>query len=165
MKEGNLVITEYFSQIVHRFSNRVCLQIKKDSKWERWTYGQLEERALKIAGFLIAEKALKKGDFVALILENRPEWPAIYLGIARAGLSCVPLDPQLSLDEIKNLILDSGAKIVFTSCEIFAQKVKQAIEGTNTEAAVLETDEIKIKNASYEDINWPQVFPEDIAFL
>lgn len=164
MNEGNLVITEYFSQIAHKFSGRVCLQIKKDSEWERWTYGQLQERALKVAGFLIAE-GLKKGDFAALILENRPEWPAIYLGIVRAGLSCVPLDPQLSSDEIKNLILDSGTKIVFTSCEIFAQKVKQAIEQTNTEAVVLETDETKIKNTSYEDISWPTVFPCDIASL
>ncbi len=160
----NLVITEYFSQIAHKFSGRVCLQIKRDSEWERWTYGQLEERALKVAGFLIAE-GLKKGDFACLILENRPEWPVIYLGIARAGLSCVPLDPQLSSDEIKNLILDSGAKIVFTSCEIFAQKVKQAIEGTHTEAVVLETDEIKIKNSSYEDVSWPEVDLCDIASL
>ncbi|MFA4888553.1 MAG: AMP-binding protein [Candidatus Omnitrophota bacterium] len=160
----NLVITEYFSRIAHKFSGRVCLQIKKGSVWERWTYGQLEERALKVAGFLIAE-GLKKGDFACLILENRPEWPAIYLGIVRAGLSCVPLDPQLSSDEIKNLILDSGAKIVFTSCEIFAQKVKQVIEQADVEAVVLETDEIKIKNTSYENINWPEVNPSDTASL
>jgi long-chain acyl-CoA synthetase len=165
MNEGNLVITEYFSQIAHKFSGRVCLQIKKGSVWERWTYGQLEEWALKVAGFLIAEKALKKGDFACLILENRPEWPAVYLGILRAGLSCVPLDPQISSDEIKNLILDSGAKIVFTSCEIFAQKVKQAIEQADVEVVVLESDEIKIKNTSYKNINWPEVNPDDIASL
>jgi long-chain acyl-CoA synthetase len=164
MNEGNLIITEYFSQIARKSSGRVCLQIKKGSVWERWTYGQLKERALKVAGFLISS-GFKKGDFACLILENCPDWPAIYLGIVAAGLSCVPLDPQLSSEEIKNLILDSGAKVVFTSSEIFAQKLKQAIEQTEVKAIVLETDEIKIKNTSYNDISWPEVNPGDIASL
>ncbi|MBM3284227.1 long-chain fatty acid--CoA ligase, partial [Candidatus Gottesmanbacteria bacterium] len=107
----------------------------------------------------------KKGDFAALILENRPEWAMIYLGIIRAGLSCVPLDPQLSVDEIKNLIQDCGAKIIFASYEIFAQKVKLTVEQTRIKAVVLETDEIKIKNTSYENICWPEVNPSDIASL
>lgn len=163
MKE-ELVIHKIFSNTANTILDKVALQIKKDAQWQRFTYQDLDILSRKVGAFLIKE-GFKKGDFACLILENRPEWPAIYLGIVYAGLSCVPLDPQLSLEEIKNLILDSGAKIVFTSYEIFVQKVKLAIEQTDVEAVVLETDEIKIKNTSYENINWPEVNPSDTASL
>ncbi|MCX7927628.1 MAG: AMP-binding protein [Candidatus Omnitrophica bacterium] len=167
MNEENLVITEFFSKTVRNFPQQVCFQIKKGSVWEKWTYKQLEDLSLKLAGFLIREKGLKKGDFACLILENCPEWATVYFGIMKAGLSCLPLDPQLSPDEIRNIILDCSAKIVFTSNDLFSKKIKQAIVGTKTEAIVLDAEEVKekIKNVSYEHINWPEVKPEDIASL
>jgi len=126
MSEENLVIPEIFSKTVSKFSDKVALQIKKDNQWQRLTYKELETFALKLANFLIS-KGLKKGDFVAIILENCPQWPEIYLGIMHAGLTCVPLDIQLSPEEIKNLILDSNAKILFCSYEIFNKKIDQDI--------------------------------------
>ena len=101
----DLVIHKIFAQISSRFTERICLQIKKDSTWERWTYGQIEDFSLRIGAFLI-NKGFKKGDFAAICIENRPEWAAIYLGIMAAGLIGVPLDPQLTEQEIENLIND-----------------------------------------------------------
>ncbi|MBN1914235.1 MAG: AMP-binding protein, partial [Candidatus Omnitrophica bacterium] len=114
MKNENPVIHKIFAQISSQYSDRVCLQIKKGPAWERWTYGQTEDLSLRIGAFLIKEN-FKKGDFVGLCLENRPEWAIIYLGIMAAGLTCVPLDPQLTEQEIENLLNDCKAKIIFVS--------------------------------------------------
>ena len=65
MKNENLVIHKVFAQISSRFSDRICLQIKKGPDWERWTYGQVEDLSLRIGAFLIKE-GLKKGDFAAI---------------------------------------------------------------------------------------------------
>lgn len=162
MTEESLVITEYFTHVARNSSNQLCLQIKKGSLWERWTYAQLEEKVLKIAGFLVSS-GFKKGDFACLILENRPEWSAAYLGILTAGLSCVPLDPQLGPDEIKNLILDSEAKIIFTSSALYTERIKSVLEEVPVEIFVLERDMVKIEDISYAGLSFPSVFPSDIA--
>jgi len=168
----NLVITEYFRKISHQFPQKVCLQIKRDSFWERWTYKELEDLVLKVAGFLILN-GFKKGDFACLILENRPEWPALYLGIIFAGMSCVPLDPQLSIQEIKNLLQDCQAKIIFSSYDLFLDKIKPIIPELLIKSVVLDKelkeDSIysfsEIKDISLEGISFPPLSCQDLASL
>jgi long-chain acyl-CoA synthetase len=169
----NLVIPELFSQAVSEFPDKVALQIKRDNQWQRLTYKDLEERSLKLATFLIKE-GFKKGDTASLILENRPEWAIIYLGIIQAGLACVPLDPQLNQQEIKNLIIDSAAKIAFCSYGIFIKKIKPALKDTSIKIVVLDMPvsehenvvDISILKDIREDRNLlPQILPQDIASL
>ncbi len=172
MKREDLVIHKIFAQISSRFSNRICLQIKKGSTWERWTYGQTEDLSLKIGAFLIKE-GFKKGDFAALCIENRPEWAAIYLGIIAAGLICVPLDPQLTEQEIENLINDCSAKIIFVSNAVFQSKNINKIKAGLNKIVILDLDIEKerllglaqVKSTLSEGLAWPEVFPEDVASL
>ena len=51
----------------------------------------------------------------------------IYLGIVYAGLIAVPLDPELSSQELENIILDSSAKVVFSSSDILDNKLNQQV--------------------------------------
>ncbi len=171
MKEDP-VIHKIFSEISSRFPDRVCLQIKKDSIWEKWTYGQIEDISLRIGAFLIKE-GFKKGDFAALCIENRPEWAMIYLGIMSAGLTCVPLDPQLTEQEIENLLSDCSAKIIFVSNAIFQEKNIQKIKIGLNKIVILDLDIdngnliglAQVKSIIFEGVAWPKVFPEDAASL
>jgi len=171
MKE-DLVIHKIFAQISSRFSDRICLKIKRDSSWETWTYGQIEDSSLRIGAFLISE-GFKKGDFAALCIENRPEWAAIYLGIVAAGLACVPLDPQLTEQEIENLLNDCSAKIIFVSRAILQTKNIQKIKAGLNKIVILDLDIEKdnliglkqVKSRLSEVLAWPEVFPEDAASL
>ena len=168
----DLVIHKIFAQISSRFTERICLQIKKDSTWERWTYGQIEDFSLKIGAFLIKE-GFKKGDFAGLCIENRPEWAIIYLGIVAAGLACVPLDTQFTEQEIENLINDCGAKIIFVSRAIFQTKNIQKIKSGLNKIVILDLDIeegnliglAQAKSASTVGVIWPEVLSEDIASL
>jgi long-chain acyl-CoA synthetase len=172
MKKGDLVIHKIFAQISCRFSDRICLQIKKGSTWERWTYGQIEDFSLRIGAFLIKE-GFKKGDFAALCMENRPEWAIIYLGIMAAGLTCVPLDPQLTEQEIENLINDCAAKIIFVSNAVFQAKNINKIKAGLNKIVILDLDIEKerllglaqVKSTLHEGVAWPEVLSEDIASL
>ena len=89
MNQEELLIHKLFSNTVSQFPDRFALQIKKDSGWQRFTYRQAEDLSLKVATFLL-KQGFKKTDTAALILENRPEWAIIYLGLMYAGLRCVP---------------------------------------------------------------------------
>ena len=166
------VIHKIFASTSSLFPERVCLQIKKGSAWERWTYGEIEDLSLRIGAFLIGE-GLKKGDFAALCMENRPEWAAIYLGIMAAGLTCVPLDPQLTGQEIENLISDCGAKIIFVSNAILQEKSIQKMQGPLHKIVILDLDIerenfiglAQVKLTSHEGVAWPEVSGEDSASL
>jgi long-chain acyl-CoA synthetase len=172
MKKEDLVIHKIFAQISSRFSDRICLQIKKGSTWERWTYGETQDLSLRIGAFLIKE-GFKKGDFAALCIENRPEWAIIYLGIMAAGLTCVPLDPQLTEQEIENLINDCAAKIIFVSNAVFQAKNINKIKSGLNKIVILDLDIEKerllglaqVKSTLHEGLVWPEVIPEDIASL
>jgi long-chain acyl-CoA synthetase len=146
--------------------------MKKGPTWERWTYGQIEDLSLRIGAFLIKE-GFKKGDFAALCLENRPEWAIIYLGIMAAGLTCVPLDPQLTEQEIENLLNNCAAKIIFVSNAVFqARNINKLKSGLN-KIVILDLDIEKdnliglaqVKSALSAGVVWPEVFPEDTASL
>ena len=172
MKKEDLVIHKIFAQISCRFSDRICLQIKKGSTWERWTYGETQDLSLRIGAFLIKE-GFKKGDFAGLCIENRPEWAIIYLGIMAAGLTCVPLDPQLTEQEIENLINDCAAKIIFVSHAVFQTKNINKIKAGLNKIVILDLDIEKdnliglaqVKSTLHEGVAWPEVIPEDIASL
>ena len=171
MKE-DLVIHKIFAQISSRFSDRICLQIKKGSIWETWSYRQAEDLSLKIGAFLIKE-GFKKGDFAALCVENRPEWVIIYLGLMAAGLTCVPLDCQLTEQEIENLLNDCAAKIIFVSNAVFQTKNINKIKVKLKKIVILDLDIEKdnliglrqVKSKLSEGLVWPEVFCEDAASL
>jgi long-chain acyl-CoA synthetase len=172
MQKEDLVIHKIFAQISSRFPDRICLQIKKGSPCERWTYGQAEDLSLKIGAFLIKE-GFNKGDFAAICIENRPEWAIIYLGIVASGLTCVPLDPQFTEQEIENLINDCAAKIIFVSSVVFQTKNINKLKSGLRKIVILDMDIEKdnlmgLKQAtstSPEGLVWPEVIPEDAASL
>jgi len=60
-------------------------------------------------------RGVSKGDRIAIILENRHEWCASYLGVLMAGAIAVPMDAQLGANEVRNLLYDSGAVLVVHS--------------------------------------------------
>jgi len=170
--DGNPIIHKIFYKISEQFPRRICLQIKKRSNWERWTYQQVEDLSLRTGAFLIRE-GFKKGDFAAICMENRPEWPIIYLGIMSAGLTCVPLDPQLTEQEIENLTSDCAAKIIFVSDAVFQAKNIHKIKDKLNKIVILDRD-IEEENliglmqagsTLPEDAAWPEVFSEDTASL
>lgn len=172
MNEANLIIHKRFKQSADEHPDKIALQIKKDNLWIRFSYKEVKELSLKVGAFLIG-KGFKQGDFAALILENRPEWAAIYLGIVSSGAGCVPINPELSQQEFRNLILDSGVKIIFSSYRIFVSKLQQALEGIAVSVVVLDGEDrpgdwidfSELKNTPLENIVWPEVKPSDVASL
>jgi acyl-CoA synthetase (AMP-forming)/AMP-acid ligase II len=80
----------------------------------RLSYGALEDRANQIARFL-REQGLRRGDALAVLLENRPEFLEVFWGAQRAGLYVVPVSWRLKADEIAYILENSAAKILFTS--------------------------------------------------
>lgn len=163
MSEGNLVIPKVFDDVVSKSPHQIALQIEKDNRWITFTYQEVKNQALKVAHFLLNE-GLKKQDCVAIFLENRPEWPMIYLGIMYAGLTAVPVDVQVSPQDLKKFIIDSSTKILFCSKEVFNKKIGSGLQGILPKVVIVDTWDLWGQDQT-QIMALPSVKTEDVASL
>ena len=75
---------------------------------ERITYAGLQEEANRIA-LLLEGLGVRKGDKLALLLDNCPLWVSIFFGAAAAGAVLVPLNPRYSAEELARVLQHSEA--------------------------------------------------------
>src|SRR6218665_1052096 len=78
------------------------------------TYGQLEARANQ-AAHLFRAHGLRRGDAVALFLENHPRFLELAWGAQRSGLFLVCISSRFTAGEAAYLLTDSGARLLITS--------------------------------------------------
>ena len=99
-----------------KWRNNTAIIYRSNGKKEftRWSYPKLGEECRRIARGLYAA-GLVKGDRVCLWAENRPEWMAVWLGAAIAGMVIVPVDFLASEKECANILEITGAKAFFHS--------------------------------------------------
>ncbi|HWX90732.1 MAG TPA: AMP-binding protein, partial [Rhizomicrobium sp.] len=87
---------------------------------ERVSYEAFTRAALRVAA-LLGQQGVKKGDRVALVMRNLPEWPVVFMGALLAGAIAVPLNAWWTGAELAYGLLDSGARFVFADAERLAR--------------------------------------------
>jgi len=100
-----------------KFGDKIALQIKRNSTWTRYSFQDIWERVERIGGQL-RSLGIDKGDRVAIISENCPEWGIAYLSIVSTGITAIPIDCKLSKEAILHLAEFSGIKAVFVAEEL-----------------------------------------------
>jgi long-chain acyl-CoA synthetase len=99
-------------QIGRAHGNKEFLVYEND----RATFETFTRAALAIADEL-TKQGVKKGDRVALIMRNLPEWPAIFFGAEIIGAIVTPLNAWWTGPELEYGLVDSGTKIAFADAE------------------------------------------------
>ncbi len=84
------------------------------------SYQQFVHRAACAGGSLLREHGLARGDRVALLMQNRPEYLEALYAIWFAGLVAVPINARLHKRECAYILEDSGATVCFVSPELEA---------------------------------------------
>ncbi len=83
---------------------------------DRATYETFYRAAVAIAGEL-QKLGVKKGDRVAIVMRNLPEWPAIFYGAGIIGAIVTPLNAWWTGPELEYGLVDSGTKVAFVDAE------------------------------------------------
>lgn len=89
-----------------------------DPRFERLTYRQSDELANQVAHGLLAQ-GLARGARVLLYCENSVEAVITMIGIAKAGLVCVPLNPLLAPDVVTYAIEHVSAEFAVVDAELW----------------------------------------------
>ncbi len=112
-------LQDYVEQI-GIFGARTASQMKlSGDEYTEYSFLELQKNAKAVAAYLEKKKHLGKGAMAAILSENRPEWFMSYLGIIYNGIWAVPLDARLTDREVKNLVLDSGVRVIFLSRALY----------------------------------------------
>jgi long-chain acyl-CoA synthetase len=83
------------------------------------SYGELHARSRRVAALLHAA-GLKRGDGIAVLLPNRPEFLEITWGCQLSGLYYTPVNTHLTFDEVSYIVEDCEARALFID-SAFAQ--------------------------------------------
>ena len=94
------------------------------------TYGELERTSAQIAGALRATPELGAGCRVGVLAKDVPETVELFLGCARAGVVCVPLNWRLSADELAFIVSDAELAGMFVSREFRPKLEEQVLAST-----------------------------------
>ena len=78
------------------------------------TFGEYEARGNRVAN-LLREAGLRRGDHIAVLMENSPELLEIEAGAERAGLYYSLINTYLSAEEVAYVVANSQAKVLFSS--------------------------------------------------
>jgi 4-coumarate--CoA ligase len=92
------------------------------------TYGELEAAIRSLAGGLAAG-GFGRGDVLALMAPNGPEYAVVFHGAAMAGGTVTTINPAYTQAEVHHQLADSGARILVTIAPLAAAAAR-ACEGT-----------------------------------
>ncbi|EPY09152.1 phenylalanine racemase [Paenibacillus alvei TS-15] len=102
-------ICQLFEEQVERTSDQIAVVFEE----QQLTYGELNERANRLARILQAE-GVQPDQPVGIIAERSPDMIVGILGILKAGGAYMPIDPGYPETRIQYMLEDSGAKMLLT---------------------------------------------------
>lgn len=107
-------LTKVFFRAIDTRPREDALRYKEDGSWKALSHEQIEQRVAQLAAALTAW-GVQRGDRVAMLSENRPEWAIT--DFAALGLGCIDVAvyPTLPSNQIAFILNDCEAKAIFVS--------------------------------------------------
>ena len=151
---------------------------KDDGKWIKYSIDQYIEKANNIS-YAFLKLGVRKGDKIATITQNRPEWNFLDMGILQIGAVHVPIYPTISESDYKYILNHAEVKYVFVAGKELLNKIEHILPDVpslkevytfkkiNAVKQLEEFIEIGKNNPAPEklaEIN-PQITSEDVATL
>ena len=99
------------------------------------SFAQADQESLGLAAYL-QSLGLSKGDRVAVMMPNVPQYPVTVAAILRAGLVVVNVNPLYTARELEYQLKDSGAKAIVI-IENFAATLEKCIAQTPVQHVIL----------------------------
>lgn len=100
-------LTRFLEEAVERYGERPVMTFRE----REISYGELLEKSERLAG-AFAQSGITKGDRVALMLPNCPEYVVSFFAVARIGAVVTQVNPIYVGRELKHILDDSGAETI-----------------------------------------------------
>ena len=169
---GARTMAEAFRLTAEDYGDRVAVRTKDDEV--RLTWAQLRDRVDALAGGL-AKLGVRRGDRIALMLDNRPEFHVADLAAMTLGATPFSIYQTLSPEQIAYVISDAGAKVAISQASYAGQIAAARAELPDLETVVMldggvpdsvAWDEVEGADPDFDvEAAWRAVEPDDLLTL
>jgi len=128
-------LNDIFFAAVERKLERAMLY-RQGGEWLPVSSQEFGRSAIRTARAL-QEWGIGKGDRVAILSENRPQWPIADMATLLLGAVTVPLYTTLTAEQTAFALNDSGCRAIFVSSDIHLRKVLSIVSQTKLEKVVV----------------------------
>jgi long-chain acyl-CoA synthetase len=128
-------LNQIFFDVVER-NDRVVVMHRRAIQWISISSSEFYQSVVGVARAL-RERGIGKGDRVAILGENRPEWTIADFACLLIGAVVVPVYTTLTGEQTAYILQDSGARVVFVSSEKHLLKVQSIQDQTALEQIVI----------------------------
>ena len=135
--ETRTLVDIFFTSIGHDMERHVMF--KRGSVWQVISSRQLYGYVVTLARVL-KQWGVQKGDRVAILSENRPEWMIADFASVTSGIVDVPIYATLTAEQTLYLLQNSRAKVIFVSTLEQLRKVQSIQAKTSLEKVVVMDD-------------------------
>src|SRR5215475_10802323 len=174
--EPRTLVDIFYAAVAHNLERHVMF--KRATGWQVISSRQLYGYVAALARVL-KQWGIKKGDRIAILSENRPEWMIADFACAASGVPDVPIYTTLTAAQTLYLLQNSGARVIFVSTQEQLRKVQSIQAQTALEKIVVMDDVAEVnvirlwsllEEASLEpdsqfEAQARQIQPEDLATL
>ncbi len=108
-------LPELFAITMSRFPDRPCFTVYEPDRVSL-SYREARDKVVHVARHL-RSLGVGSGSKVAVTGKNSPEWAVAYLAVLEAGAVVVPIDYEISVKEIDNLVRAGDAEVLFVGEE------------------------------------------------
>jgi len=104
-QKRDMTVPKVFSKVAASRPNKAALLYESST----WTFNDLEVYSNRVANYLTSVRGFKKGDCVALFMENRPEYIGIWLGCTKVGVLPALINSNLQGNPLIHSIKSAAA--------------------------------------------------------
>jgi len=154
-------MSEMIESTVNNNEDNLAFSTPREGNLYQLTYNQVLERIMKLARHL-KDLGIGKGDHVAILGENRPEWGISFFAVSWIGSVAIPLDARASLQDHKFILDYSSAKAIILS-GAFYKGLRSISEELRSLRHLVLMDQIEdIRNKYSKGIENENVDPDDL---
>jgi long-chain acyl-CoA synthetase len=120
-------LPHYCIEAFKRYGKPDALNFKDNGDWKHIS-GETAIEKIKNIALGLADLGVKAGDRIAIISENRPEWSLADLAVLSLRGVTVPIYTTQAVDQIRYILEDSNARMLFISGEKLRKHAETAIQ-------------------------------------
>jgi len=158
----------FFAEAARR-GDTPFLWAKRDGAYRAISWRETARQASALSRGL-RDLGILRGDRVALIAENRPEWMIADFAIMAAGAITVPAYTTNTIDDHRHILANSGARALIVSTPALAQRVMPAADQIIDIENIITIEKLTIGQVSHAEIHlWDDIIargaalPDDVA--
>ena len=115
---------DLLSRMQNQFAGKPdVLAGKEDGKWRLYSVQEYIDNCNWVS-YALLSMGIKKGDKVAIISNNRPEWNFTDFGISQIGAISIPVYPTISSEEYTYILGHVEPKLIFISDKNLYEKIR-----------------------------------------